>query len=84
MELEALKKWYEDLYKNAEWFKNTDLQWALDRKERLKREFEQAVQAADDALKLYAVILDRRDLILEVIRDRDPDFEGISDEKEGE
>lgn len=84
MELEALKKWYEDLYKKAEWFKNTDLQWALNRKERSKQEFEQAVQTADDMLKLYAVISDRRDLILEVIRDRDPDFEGILDKKEGE
>lgn len=84
MELDALKKWYEDLYKSAEWFKKNDLQWALDRKERLKRELEEAVQAADDALKLYTVTLDRSDLILGVIRQRDPDFEGFSDEKEGE
>ena len=84
MELDALKKWYKKLCTDAKWFKNADLQWALDRKERLKREFEQAAQDADDALKLYADILDRRDLILEVIRYRDPEFEGISDEKEGE
>ena len=84
MELDALKKWYEKLRKDAEWFKNADLQWALDRKECLKRDFEGAVQAADDALKAYADILDRRDLILELIKAQDPEFEGISDEKEGE
>lgn len=84
MELEALKKWYEDLYKSAEWFKKNDLQWTLDRKERLKRDFEGAVKDVDNALKVYADILDRRDLILEVIKARDPDFEGFSDGKEGE
>lgn len=84
MELDALKKWYEDVCRHAEWFKNTDLQWALDRKERLKRKFEEAVKAADDACKAYADILDRRDLILEIIKARDPEFEGFSGEKEGE
>jgi hypothetical protein len=83
MELDALKKWYEDVCKHAEWFKNTDLQWALDRKECLKRDFEGAVRAADDACKAYSEILDRRDLILEIIKARDPDFKGISDKKEG-
>lgn len=40
MELDALKKWYEDLYNRAKWFKNTELQYAIDRKERLNQDFE--------------------------------------------
>ena len=84
MELDALKKWYEDLYKNAEWFKNTDLQWALDRKERLRQEFEGAVEDVDNALKAYADILDKRDFLFEIIKARDPEFEGFSGEKEDE
>lgn len=84
MELDSLKKWYEKICKDAEWFKNTDLQWTLDRKERLKRDFEGAVKDVDNALKVYADILDRRDLILELIKARDPEFEGFSGEKEGE
>lgn len=84
MELDALKKWYEDVYKRAEWFKNTDLQWALDRKEHLNRDFEGAVKDADNACKTYSEILDKRDFLLELIKARDPGFDGISDEKEGE
>lgn len=83
MELDALKRWYEDVCKRAEWFKDTDLQYALDRKERLERDFEEAVSDVDDALKAYTDILNRRDFLLECIRQIDPDFEGISDEKEG-
>lgn len=84
MELDALKEWYKKLYNDAKWFKKNDLQWTLDRKERLKRDFEGAVKDVDNALKVYADILDRRDLILELIKARDPDFEGFSDEKECE
>ena len=83
MELDVLKKWYEDIYKHAEWFKNTDLQYALDRKERLKRDFEEAVSDVDDALKMYNEILNRRYLLFKLIKARDPEFEGISDKKEG-
>lgn len=84
MELEALKNWYEDACKHAEWFKNTDLQHALDRKERLKRDFEEAVGDVDNACKMYSEILDKKDFLLELIKARDPEFKGISDEKEGE
>jgi hypothetical protein len=83
MELNALKKWYEKHCKDAEWFKNADLQWALDRKEKLRADYEGAVRDADSMLQVYTDILDRRDLILEVIKARDPEFEGILDEKEG-
>lgn len=84
MELKALKEWYEKLCKDAEWFKNADLQWALDRKEKLRTDYESAVRDADSMLQVYTDILDRRDLILEVIKARDPEFEGFSGEKEGE
>lgn len=83
MELDALKTWYEKICKDAEWFKNEDLQWALDRKEKLRVDYERAARDADDMLKVYTDILDRRDLILEVIKARDPEFDGILDEKEG-
>ena len=84
MELDALKKWYEDVCKNAEWFKNTDLQWALDRKEKFRIDYEEAINEADKVLVAYKYILDKRDFLLELIKARDPDFEGILDEKEGE
>lgn len=84
MELDALKKWYEDVCKHAEWFKNTDLQWALDRKEKLRVQYEEAINEADKVLAAYTYILNKRDYLLECIRQRDPEFEGISDEKEGE
>ena len=83
MELNALKKWYEDVCKSAEWFKNTDLQWALDRKEKLRVQYEEAINETDKVLVAYTYILDKRDFLLELIRARDPEFEGILDEKEG-
>lgn len=83
MELDALKKWHEDVCKRAEWFKNTDLQWALDRKEKLRTDYEKAINEADEVLVTYTYILNKRDYLLECIRQIDPDFEGISDEKEG-
>lgn len=84
MELDFLKKWYEDVCKHAEWFKNTDLQWAIDRKEKLRVQYEEAISKADKVLVAYTYILDKRDLLLELIKARDPEFEGISDKKEGE
>lgn len=84
MELDALKKWYEDICKHAEWFKNTDLQFALDRKERLKQDFEEAASDVDDALKMYNEILNRRYLLFKLIKARDPEFKGIPSEKEGD
>lgn len=83
MELDDLKNWYKKLYNDAKWFKKNDLQWALDRKERLKRDFEGAVKDADNARKAYSEILDKRDFLLELIKARDPEFEGFPDEKEG-
>lgn len=84
MELDALKKWYDGVCRNAEWFKNTDLQWALDRKEKLRTDYENAINEADKVLAAYTDILDKRAFLLELIKARDPDFEGISDKKEGE
>ena len=84
MELDDLKNWYKKLCNDAKWFKKNDLQWALDRKERLKRDFEGAVKDADNACKTYSEILDKRDFLLELIKARDPDFEGFSGEKEDE
>lgn len=84
MELDALKKWHEDICNHAEWFKNTDLQWALDRKEKIRADYEEATNTADKALVAYTYILNKRDYLLECIRRIDPEFEGISDEKEGE
>lgn len=84
MELEALKKWYEDVCRHAEWFKNTDLQWALDKKEKLQVQYEEAISEADKVLAAYTDILDKRAFLLEIIKARDPEFEGILDEKEGE
>lgn len=84
MELDALKKWYEDVCRHAEWFKNTDLQWALDRKEKLRTDYEEAINEADKVLVAYKYILDKRDFLLELIKAQDPEFEGISGEKEGE
>lgn len=84
MELDALKKWYEDVCKSAEWFKSTDLQWALDRKERLRANYEEAINEADKVLVAYKHILNKRDFLLELIKARDPEFEGFSGEKEDE
>ena len=84
MELDALKKWYDGVCRNAEWFKNTDLQWALDRKEKLRTDYENAINEADKVLAAYTDILDKRDFLLELIKARNPEFEGILDEKEGE
>lgn len=39
---------------------------------------------ADNACKTYSEILDKRDFLLELIKARDPEFEGISNEEEGE
>lgn len=84
MELEALKKWYEDVCKHAEWFKNTDLQYTLDRKERTRADYEKAVNDADKALVAYKYILDKRAFLFELIKAQDPEFEGFLDEKEGD
>ena len=84
MELDALKKWYEDVCKHAEWFKSTDLQWALDRKEKLRVQYEGAISEADKVLVAYKYILDKQAFLLELIKAQDPDFEGFSGEKEGE
>ena len=84
MELDALKKWYEDVCRHAEWFKNTDLQWALDRKEKRRTDNEEATNEADKILATYTDILDKRAFLLELIQQRDPDFDGILDKKEGE
>ena len=83
MELDALKKWYEDICKHAEWFKNTDLQWALDRKEKLRTDYEEAINEADKILAAYADILDKKAFLLELIKAQDPEFDGFSGEKEG-
>ena len=84
MELDALKKWYENVCKSAEWFKSTDLQWALDRKEKFRTDYENAINEADKVLAAYTDILDKKAFLFELIKAQDPEFEGIPDEKEGE
>lgn len=83
MELNALKEWYKQACETAKWYNDTDVQFAIRDKESKKKDYEESITRADRILKNYQELLDKRDYLLEVIRDRDPEFEGISDEKEG-
>lgn len=84
MELDALKKWYEQTCETAEWYNDTDVRCALSNKEYHKKEYEESITHADKVLKDYQELLDKRDFLLELIKAQDPDFEGISDKKEDE
>lgn len=83
MELDFLKKWYNQVCETAEWWNDTDVRCAVSDKEYKRKEYEDAVDHADKVLKDYQELLDKRDFLLEIIKARDPDFKGILDEKEG-
>ena len=82
MELDFFKKWYSQVCETAEWYNDTDVRCAISSKEYKKKECEESIAHADKVLKDYQELLDKRDFLLELIKARDPDFEGISDEKE--
>lgn len=84
MELDFLKKWYKQVCETAEWYNDTDVRCALADKEYKKNKYEESIAHADRVLKDYKELLDKRDYLLELIKAQDPEFEGISDEKEGE
>lgn len=83
MGLDFLKKWYKQVCETAEWYNDTDVRCAISDKESKKKEYEESVAHVDQVLKDYQELLDKRDFLLELIRAQDPDFEGVSDEKEG-
>lgn len=84
MELDALKKWYKQACETAEWYNDTDVRCAISHKEYKKKEYEESIAQADKVLGYYQELLDKRDFLLELIKARDPDFEGFSGEKEDE
>lgn len=84
MELDDLKKWYSQVCETAEWWNDTDVRCAVSNKEYKKKEYEEATAHADEVLKYYQELLDKKAFLFELIRARDPDFKGTSDEKEGE
>jgi hypothetical protein len=84
MELEALKKWYKQACETAEWYNDTDVRCAISHKESKKKEYEDSIAQADKVLGYYQELLDKKAFLLELIKAQDPEFEGISDEKEGE
>lgn len=84
MELKALKKWYKQVCETAEWYNDTDVRCAIIDKECKKKEYEESIAHADEVLGYYQELLDERDFLLELIKARDPEFEGFSGEKEGE
>lgn len=83
MELEALKKWYSQACETAEWYNDTDVRCVISHKECKKKEYEESIDKADKVLGYYQELLDKRDFLLELIKARDPEFEGFSGEKEG-
>lgn len=82
MELDALKKWYKQACETAEWYNDTDVRCAINHKEYKKKEYEESIAQVDKVLGYYQELLDKRDLLLELIKARDPEFEGFSGEKE--
>lgn len=83
MELDFLKKWYEQACATAEWYNDTDVRCAISNKEYKRKEYEEPIAHADEVLKDYQELLDKKAFLLELIKARDPEFDGISDEKEG-
>ena len=84
MELDFLKKWYSQVCETAEWWNDTDVRCAISDKEYKRKEYEESVAHADKVLKEYQELLDKKAFLLELIKARDPEFEGILDKKEGE
>lgn len=84
MELDSLKKWYKQACETAEWYNDTDVRCAISHKESKKKEYEESIAQADKVLGYYQELLDKRDFLLELIKARDPDFEGFPGEKEDE